>query len=240
MPVAEVTELLLTYSAIGRRSTQLSCSLLMYDRRYASITWLILSVCPSVCGWNAVDIRGRIPVTDQKSFHVCDVNLESRLDMMSRSRPCRRHISQANIRARSSAFFLFCSRGMKWENFKNRSITTHNSVQLFDHGRSMIKSMAIDCHGAYGSSRGERSPYFPRHRNLSIWLSGHAWMYFSISESILGHQKFRHTSPMVFSCPLYPATYLSYSDSRIVAIIGLLCTNGLGSGECCHSPWSSV
>ena len=145
--------------AIRSRSTQSSCSWLMYGRRYASITWLTLSVCPSVWGWKAVDIRGRIPVTDRKSFQVWDVNLESRSDTISRGRPCRRHISCVKIRARSSAFFLSYSRGMKWAIFENWSMTTHNSVQLFDRGRSVIKSMVIDCHGAYGSSRGERSPY---------------------------------------------------------------------------------
>ena len=184
------------------------------------ITWLTLSVCPSVCGWKAVDIRGRIPVTDRKSFQVWDVNLESRSDTISRGRPCKRHISQANIRARSSAFFLSCSRGMKWAIFENRSITTHNSVHSFDHGRSVIKCMAIDCHGAYGSSRGEGSPYLLWLRDLSLWQAGHAWIYPSMSEFIPGHQKFRRTSSMVLFCPKCPATLLLCSDSSIVVTIG--------------------
>ena len=65
------------------------------------MTWLTLLVCPSVCGWKAVDIRGQIPVTDSKSFQVWDVNLESRSDTISWGRPCRHHISRAKIRARS-------------------------------------------------------------------------------------------------------------------------------------------
>ena len=167
-----------------------------------------------------MDIQGRIPVTDRKSFQVWDVNLESWSDTMSRGRPCRRHISRAKIRARSSAFFLSCSRGMKWAIFENQSITTHNSVQLFDRDRSVMKSMAIDCHGVYGSSRGYRSPYLLWCRDLSLWQSGHTWMYPSMSESIPGHQKFRRTSSMVLSCLKCPATLLSCSDSSIVLIIG--------------------
>ena len=115
-----------------------------------------------------MDMRGRIPVTDRKSFQVLDVNLESRSDTMSRGRPCRRQISLAKIRARSSAFFLSVSRGMKWAIFENWSITTHNSVQFFDRGRSVMKSKAIDYHGAYGSSRGDRSPYLLLRRDLSL------------------------------------------------------------------------
>ena len=76
------------------------------------MSWLTLSVCPLVCGWKAVDIRGRIPVTDRKSFLVWDVNLESRSDTMSWGRACRRHILWAKIHARSSAFFLSCLMGM--------------------------------------------------------------------------------------------------------------------------------
>ena len=193
----------------------------MYGLRSASITWLTLSVYPSVWGWKAVDMWGRIPINDRKSFHVLDVTLESRSDMMSRGRPCRHQISLAKIRARSSAFYLSISSGMKLAIFGNWSITSHNSVQLFDQGRSVMKSIAIDCHGAYGSSSGERSPYLMWHRNLSLWQSGHAYIYFSMWESIPGHQKFRLTNSMVLSCPKCPATLLSCSDSSIVSIIGI-------------------
>ena len=31
------------------------------------------SVCPSVCGWNTVDIRGFIPRTEMNVCHVVDV-----------------------------------------------------------------------------------------------------------------------------------------------------------------------
>ena len=110
---------------------------------------------------------------------------------------------------------------MKWAIFVNQTITTHNSVQSFDQGRSVMKSMAIDCHGAYGNSRGDSSPYPLWRWDLSCWQSGHAWMYSVMSVSIPGHQKFRLTSSIVFSYLKCPDTWLSYSDSRIVGIIGL-------------------
>ena len=98
-----------------------------------------------------------------------DVNLETRSDRMSRGRPWRRQISRANICARSSAVFLFFSNGMKLAIFENRLIPTYNSVQSFNRGRSVMKSMAIDCYGAYGSSRGERRPYLLWRQDLSLW-----------------------------------------------------------------------
>ena len=136
------------------------------------MTSLTLSVCPLVWGWKTVDIRGWIPDTVRKSLQLLDVNLESRSDTMSRGRPWRRQILRANIRSRSSAVFLFYSSGVMWAIFENWSITTHNSLQSFDRGRSVMKSMAIDYHVAYGSSRGERRPYLLWRRDLSLWQSG--------------------------------------------------------------------
>ena len=111
--------------------------------------------------------------------------------------------------------------GMKWVIFENRSITTPSSVQPCDWGRLHMKSMAIDCHGEQGSSRGDRSPYLLWRWNLSRWQSGHAWMYSVMSVSIPGHQKFCLRISIVFSCPKCPATFLSYSDSRMVGMRSL-------------------
>ena len=106
-----------------------------------------------------MDIRGRIPMRLRNSFQVVDVNLESRSDTMSRSRPCSFHISLVKILAKSVAVFASSYRGMKWAILENRSIITHSSVQPFDKGKLVIKSMAIDCHGTYVNSRGDKSPY---------------------------------------------------------------------------------
>ena len=78
---------------------------------------------------------------------------------MSRGGPCHLYISLAKVLARSAAVFMFSYSGMKWAIFENRSIIYHSSVQPFDKGRSVMKSMPIDCHVAYGNSRGDRRPY---------------------------------------------------------------------------------
>ena len=132
----------------------------------------------------AADMRGRIPVTDRKSFQILDVNLESRFDKMSQGRLCSRQISHVKICLRSLTFFLSTSRGMKCAIFQNWSMTTHNSVQLFNRGWSVLTSIAIDCQSAYGSLRENRSPYYFWHWDLSLWWSEHSCMYFSIWGSI--------------------------------------------------------
>ena len=159
-------------------------------------------------------------MTFRKSFQVLDVNLESRSDTISRGRRWRCQITHANIRARSVAVFLPSSSGMKWAIFENRSITTHSTVQPFDRGRSVMKSIAIDCHKEYGRSSRERSTYLLWRQDLSRCQSGHAWIYSVMSVSIPGHQKFRLTSSSVFSCLKCTATLLSCLDSRMVGISG--------------------
>ena len=111
-------------------------------------------------------------MTLRNSFQVDDVNLESRSETMSRCSPCSLHISLANLRARSAAVLAFSFRGMKWAIIVNRSTTTHSSEQPFDKGKSVMKSMAIDCHGAYGNSRGDRRLYYLWRLALFFWQSG--------------------------------------------------------------------
>jgi len=58
-----------------------------------------------------------------------------------------------------SCRLLFLLRGRKCAMFVNRSITTHNWLHPSESGSSVMASIPMDCHGAYGSSRGEESPY---------------------------------------------------------------------------------
>ena len=88
----------------------------------------------------------------RNTLYVSEVNLESRSETMSRGRPWRRQISRAKILAKSSAFLPPGDSGMKCAILENRSTTTQSSVHIEDSGRSVIKSMAMDCHGAYGTS----------------------------------------------------------------------------------------
>ena len=155
-------------------------------------------------------------MTLRNSFQVDDVNLESRSDMMSRGSPCSLHISLVNLRARSAAVLALSFRGMKWAILVNQSITTHSSMQPFDKGQSVMKSMDIDCHGAYGSSRGDIRPYCLWRLALFFWQSGQDLTYSSISLIMLGHQKFRRMSSIVLSMLKCAAIWESCSDWRIL------------------------
>ena len=104
-----------------------------------------------------MDIRGRIPRSRSSSFQVSDVNHESLSDTMSMDSPWKRHTSLANVLARSAAVFSFS--GRKCAIFVNRSMITQSWSHPSDVGRSVMKSIAIDCQGAYGSSSGEDNPY---------------------------------------------------------------------------------
>jgi len=69
------------------------------------------------------------------------------------------HISRANTTAKSAAVFPSFRSGRKCAILVNRSMTTQSWSHPSDSGSSLMKSMAIDCQGAYGSSSGEDSPY---------------------------------------------------------------------------------
>ena len=145
-PLPIVTELLYANSAIGSSNAQLSYSLLTNAQRYASIVWLRRSVCPSVWGWKAVDIRGQLLSSPKNPLQVSKVNRESRSETISVGIPWCFHISRANMAIKTAAVFSFS--GTKWAILVNRSRTTHNSSHSFDSGRSVMKSIAIDCQGA--------------------------------------------------------------------------------------------
>jgi hypothetical protein len=72
--VGSDTPLLAANSGRGNHCTQSSCWWLMKTRRYCSIPTLIRSVWPSVCGWNAVDIRRSIPNWPHTCLHKTDTN----------------------------------------------------------------------------------------------------------------------------------------------------------------------
>src|SRR5487761_473533 len=46
----------LTYCASGNHSAHVFCFVPQYSRRYCSSDWLVRSLCPSVCGWYAIDM----------------------------------------------------------------------------------------------------------------------------------------------------------------------------------------
>ena len=117
------------------------------------------SVCLSVWGWNAVDIRGQIALSRRNSFQVSEVNHESRSETMLGGSPWCHYISRANTTAKSAAVFLFSGSGRKWAIFVNLSMMTHSWSYPTDFGSSVMKSIAIDCHRVYGNFKGKDSLY---------------------------------------------------------------------------------
>ena len=67
------------------------------------MVWFSHLVWPSVCGWKAVDVRGRIPESIKNSCHTAAVKSESRSDTISDGSQWWRHTSRAKVLARSHA-----------------------------------------------------------------------------------------------------------------------------------------
>jgi len=105
-----------------------------------------------------MDIRDQMPESCKNSFQTSDMNLESRSETMSVGSPWYFHTSLAKMTARSVAVFPSSLRGRKCAILVNLSMTTHNWLLSSNVGSSVMKSIAIDCQGAYGNSSGEDSP----------------------------------------------------------------------------------
>jgi len=162
-----------------------------------------------------------MPEICRNSFHTLDVNRESLSDTMSAGRPWCFHISRAKMTARSAV--VFSRSGLKCAILVNRTMITHSWSHPFEIGSSVMNSIAIDYHGAYGNSSGEDSSYGWCRDALFCWHSGQLLMKSMIRSFIFGHQKFHRISSMVLSWPMCPATFVSCSDSRI------LCTSHFGT-----------
>ena len=154
----------------------------------------------------------------RNSFHTSDVNLESRSDPISVGRPWNFHTSLAKAIAKSGAVLQVFGNGMKCAILVNRSTTTQSWSHSSDSSSSVMKSIAIDCHGAYGSSKGEVSPYGRWWTSLFCWHSGQLLTKSVIRSFIFGHQKFLRTSSIVLSWPMCPSTLVSCSDRSIWSI----------------------
>ena len=103
-------------------------------------------------------MRDWISESRTNSFHTADVNRESLSDTMSAGSPWCFHTSLTKMIARSVAVFPLVFNGMKCAILVNRSMITHSWSYPSETGSSVMKSIAIDCYGTYGSSSGEDSP----------------------------------------------------------------------------------
>src|SRR5712672_2725927 len=69
------------YCARGSQDAHSFCWLPQYSRRYCSRDWLVLSLCPSVCGWYAEEMFCLILSRSHNSLEKLDANRGSRSDM---------------------------------------------------------------------------------------------------------------------------------------------------------------
>ena len=152
---------------------------------YVSSVWFTLSVCPSVFGWNAVDSFRLMSSGPQIPFQNSPVHFVSLFETISVGRPCTFHISFTNARTTSVAVPV-SSKGTKWAIFVKRSTTTIIWVFPSDSGSATMKSTEIDFHGAYGTSRGCRSPYFACLHDLFRWQASQVRTYSLTVSSMFG------------------------------------------------------
>ena len=73
------------------------------QRRYMMMMRLAASVCPSVCGWKANDMKSFAPVSRISSCQNTDVNTGSWSETMDCGTPCSRTMSTKNTWATDSA-----------------------------------------------------------------------------------------------------------------------------------------
>src|SRR5260370_38201224 len=84
----------------------------MVALRNCSISWLMHSVSPSVCGWYAVDIAEVIPKAFQTSCETLEANWGPRSDMILSGSPNRFHAFSRNSLAVSDAVIVFLHGGI--------------------------------------------------------------------------------------------------------------------------------
>ena len=102
-----------------------------------------------------------------------EVKRASRSEMMVLGRPCNLQISLRKIRARSGAFFASLLKGTKCAILVNLSTITQILSCSSDIGRSVMKSIEIESHGANGTSSGWSIPKRACRIALSFWQSSH-------------------------------------------------------------------
>lgn len=87
------------------------------------MSWFMRSVCPSVCGWYAVDKAVTIPKALFRSLLNLDANCGPLSEMMRSGSPCSfQTLSQYSLAMPSELTVSLV--GMAWTIFEKRSTTT--------------------------------------------------------------------------------------------------------------------
>ena len=130
----------------------------MYAQRYCSNMALVLSVCPSVCGWKVRLSLRSIPNFPVVSFHRFEVKGVPLVVMISCGSPCSLTISSMGRLANCRPSMSF-EHGMKWLILVIRSITTSMVSYASHFGRSGMKSIPFDFNSRSGASFECCNPY---------------------------------------------------------------------------------
>ena len=112
------------------------------------------SLCPSVCGWNAVDILRLVSYFFQRFYHRLLVNLESLSLTILFGMPC---FATTSLKTNSATFSAVAGSdvGRKRAILENLSTMT-NMPEFWElvTGKSVRKSIEMSCHGPAGVGRG--------------------------------------------------------------------------------------
>ena len=158
-------------SASGNCCTHVWGVLSTYGLRKFSITLLVTSVWPSVCGWKAVLNRRSVPNCVNSSSQNLLRNLGSRSEMITSGRPCNLKTWSMNNRAYFSAE-IFLVQGTKWTILVNQSTNTAIAIIPSDSGKSVTRSVMICCHFRSGNGIGCSKPTFFRWSDFINWHTG--------------------------------------------------------------------
>lgn len=144
-------------SAHGRRDAQLSWVNEEKHLRYCSKVWLVLSVCPLLCGWYAEDRQTSIFRALHRAFQNLEVKCTPLSGTILLGNPCNRTISLINRCAVSGAEGVLIM-GKKWAILDNLSTTIRMVVNPSEGVKSTIKSIDSILQGCSGTGRGLSRP----------------------------------------------------------------------------------
>src|ERR1700722_3084917 len=168
-------------------SAQSVCQWLMNTRRYCSTSWFTLSVCPSVCGWYAVERFPCVPTSLYKSFMNCVANWGPLSLITFLGILYLLHTWSLKILATPWAVTPVCV-GRMMIILVNISHITRITLYPCDSGSSPIMSIEICSQGCLGISFGCRGACsFPRCAFV-LWHVSQPSTYFLTSAWMYGHQ----------------------------------------------------
>jgi len=171
--------------------------------KYCSSSWLTLSVCLSVWGWNTIDNLLLIPSISFNSLISPAANYGPQSDIILLGRPCNFHTLSLNNLASPSAD-VFSIVEMKCPIFVNLSTTTRIESYPCTNGNLVMKSADMCVQGFSGIELGISFPAGCSMRFLLHWQALHPSTYCFTSFITPGHQKLQVTNSTIFHWPPWP------------------------------------